>query len=421
MEKIISINNYAAERDSGQKYALYKNIVMKILSGMNKGELRVTFPDGEVSTFGGADKSIIANIRIVNPRFYKRIVLFGDIGFGEAYVDGDWETDSITNVISWMILNIENNPAISGNGKKFSPISLLKVLNRAYHKFNMNTKSKSKKNISDHYDLNNDFFKLWLDDSMTYSSAIFTDKNEDLYKAQLEKYDRICRELKLKPADHVLEIGSGWGGFSIYAAENYGCRITTTTISEEQYKYARNLIAEKKLDDKIEILLKDYRELTGSYDKIVSIEMLEAVGHEFLPKYFSKVNELLKPNGAIALQVITSHDSNYEQLRKGADWIQKHIFPGSLLPSVGAINSAVNKTGNLYLHDLKNFGLDYAKTLKIWRHKFNSKLSDVSKLNFDDKFIRKWNYYLSYCEAAFAMRNISVVQMVYTRPNNRNI
>ena len=421
MEKVIAINNYTVERDSVQKYALYKNIVLKILSGMNKGELRVTLPDGEVKTFGGADKSVTANIRIVNPRFYKRIVLFGDIGFGEAYVDGDWETDSITNVISWMILNVENNPAISGSGKKFSPISLLKVLNRAYHKFNMNTKSKSKKNISDHYDLNNDFFKLWLDDSMTYSSAIFTDKNEDLYKAQLEKYDRICRELKLKPTDHVLEIGSGWGGFSIYAAENYGCRITTTTISEEQYKYARNLIAENKLDDRIEILVKDYRELNGSYDKIVSIEMLEAVGHEFLPKYFSKVNELLKPNGAIAIQVITSHDSNYEQLRKGVDWIQKHIFPGSLLPSVGAINSAVNKTSNLYLHDLKNFGLDYAKTLKLWRDKFNSKLNEVFKLNFKNSFIRKWNYYLSYCEAAFSMRNISVVQMVYTRPNNRNL
>ena len=421
MEKVITINNYAVERDKWKKYSLYENIVLKILTKMNKGELRVTFPDGEVKTFGGTDKSVTANIRIINPRFYKRIVLFGDIGFGEAYVEGDWETDSITNVISWMILNIENNPAVSGGVKKFSPISLLKVLNRAYHKFNMNTKTKSKKNISDHYDLNNDFFKLWLDESMTYSSAIFTDKNEDLYKAQLEKYDRICRELNIKPTDHVLEIGSGWGGFSIYATENYGCRITTTTISEEQYEYARNLIAGKKLDDKIEILLKDYRELSGSYDKIVSIEMLEAVGHEFLPKYFSKVNELLKPDGAIALQVITSHDSNYEQLRKGVDWIQKHVFPGSLLPSVGAINSAVNKTSNLYLHDLKNFGLDYAKTLKIWREKFNSKLDEVFKLNFIDTFVRKWNYYLCYCEAAFVMRNISVVQMVYTRPNNRNL
>lgn len=421
MEKVIAINDYNVEKEIPKHYNLYRKIVLQILSKMNKGELQVTFPEGEAKTFGGEDKSVKANIKIINPHFYKRIVLFGDIGFGEAYVDGDWETDSITNVISWMILNVENNPAVSGSGSKFSPISLLKILNRTYHKLNMNTKMKSKKNISEHYDLNNDFFKLWLDESMTYSSAIFTDGNEDLHKAQIEKYDRICRELKIKPSDHILEIGSGWGGFSIYVAENYGCRVTTTTISEEQFKYAKNLIAEKKLGNKIEILLKDYRELSGSYDKIVSIEMLEAVGHEFLPKYFAKINDVLKPDGAAALQVITSQDSNYNQLRKGVDWIQKHIFPGSLLPSIAAINSAVNKTSNLYLHDLKNFGLNYARTLKMWREKFNARLSDVYKLNFDNSFIRKWNYYLSYCEAAFAMRNISVVQIIYTRPNNMNL
>lgn len=421
MEKAISIKSYEEDRDTGRKYSLFKNIVLKILSGMNKGELRVTFDNGEVKTFGGADKSVSASIRIINPRFYKRIVLFGDVGFGEAYVDGDWETDSITNVISWMILNIENNPAVSGSGKNIAPISLLKFMNRLYHKLNMNTKTKSKRNISEHYDLNNEFFRLWLDESLTYSSALFTGNNDDLYKAQLEKYDRICRELKIKSTDHILEIGSGWGGFSIYAAKNYGCRVTTTTISEEQFKHALHSITEEKLNDKIEILLKDYRELSGSYDKIVSIEMLEAVGHEYLPKYFSKVNELLKKDGAVALQVITSHDSNYDKLRKGVDWIQKHIFPGSLLPSIGAINSAVNKTSNLYLHDLKNFGLDYAKTLRLWRNNFNAKLNEVFKLNFNNSFVRKWNYYLSYCEAAFAMRNISVVQIIYTRPNNRNL
>ena len=227
--------------------------------------------------------------------------------------------------------------------------------------------------------------------------------------------------LNLKPTDHVLEIGTGWGGFALFAAENYGCKVTTTTISKEQYYHAFHLITEKKLNDKIEVLLRDYRELEGQYDKIVSIEMLEAVGHKFLPVYFSKINSLLKKDGAAALQVITSHDSNYDELRKGVDWIQKHIFPGSLLPSISAINNAVNQTSNLHLHDMKNFGLDYAKTLKVWREKFNGKKAEILNLGFDSTFIRKWNYYLSYCEAAFAMRNIGVVQMIYTRPNNRDL
>ena len=421
MEKVISMKNTLAGESIGWTTAAYKKIVLGILSRMNKGQLNVTFPNGDVETFGGDDKAIVANIKINNTRFFKRIVMYGDIGFGESYVDGDWETDNITNVISWMILNVENNPAVSGSGNKFSPISLLKIINKAYHKFNINTKSGSRKNISEHYDLNNDFFKLWLDESMTYSSAIFEGDTTDLKQAQIAKYDRLCRQLKIKSTDHVLEIGTGWGGFSVYAAENYGCRITTITISKEQFDYAKNLVEEKKLQNQIDIQLVDYRDIAGSYDKIVSIEMLEAVGHEYLPTYFSKVNELLKPDGAIGLQVITSHDSNYEKLRKGIDWIQKHIFPGSLLPSIGAINSAVNKTSDLYLHDLKNIGLDYARTLKEWRTSFNSKLNDVLKLNFSNSFVRKWNYYLSYCEAAFAMRNISVVQMIYTRPNNRNL
>lgn len=421
MEKVISMKNSAAAERANWTIALYKKIVLEILSKMKKGQLNVTFPNGETETFGGNDKTIIAKIKINNPRFFKRIVMFGDVGFGESYVDGDWDTDNITNVISWMILNVENNPAVSGSGRKFSPISLLKIINRAYHRFNINSKKGSRKNISEHYDLNNDFFKLWLDESMTYSSAIFEGDTTDLREAQIAKYDRLCRQLKIKETDHVLEIGTGWGGFSIYAAENYGCKITTITISKEQYDYAKNLVLERKLENQIDVQLKDYRDISGSYDKIVSIEMLEAVGHEYLPTYFSKVNELLKPDGAIGLQVITSHDSNYDQLRKGIDWIQKHIFPGSLLPSIAAINSAVNKTSNLYLHDMKNIGLDYARTLREWRTSFNSRLNDIFKLNFSNSFVRKWNYYLSYCEAAFAMRNISVVQMIYTRPNNRNL
>ena len=421
MERVVSIKNISASEKAGRENKLYKKIVLGLLSGMKKGQLNVTFPDGDIQSFGGGDRSVSANIKINNNRFFKRIVLYGDIGFGESYVDGDWDTENITNVISWMILNVENNPAISGTEKKYSPISILKSINRLVHKFKINSLNGSRRNISEHYDLNNDFFKLWLDESMTYSSGIFNKSDTNLHEAQIAKYERLCSELKIKQSDHILEIGSGWGGFSIYAAENYGCKITTITISEEQYKYVKNLIAGKKLENKVEVLLKDYREINGKFDKIVSIEMLEAVGHEYFPKYFSKINELLKPDGAVGLQVITSHDSNYNQLRKSVDWIQKYIFPGSLLPSVGAINSAVNEKSNLYMHDLKNIGLSYSRTLREWRSKFNSRLNEVYRLNFDGAFVRKWNYYLSYCEAAFSMRNINAVQIIYTRPNNRNL
>ena len=421
MEKLISLNSAEVSNRRYTASKIYESLVFNILSKMTKGKLQLTLPDGGRKTFGGNDASIVADLDIKSNAFFRNVVLFGDIGFGESYVDGLWDTTNITNVISWMILNIENNPALSGSGSKFSPISLLKVLNRWYHKGNANTKNMSKKNIAEHYDLNNDFFKLWLDESMTYSSALFENESVSLHDAQIAKYDRICKSLNIKTTDHVLEIGTGWGGFAVHAVEQYGCEVTSVTISEEQYAYACDFVKKKNLSEKIHIQLMDYREITGTYDKIVSIEMLEAVGHEFLPAYFSQVNRLLKKDGAIGLQVITSHDSNYEQLRKGVDWIQKHAFPGSLLPSVGAINAAVNKTSNLYLHDLKNFGLDYARTLKEWRERFNAAKIDVLRVGFNERFLRKWNYYLSYCEAAFTMRNISVVQMVYTRPNNRNL
>ena len=242
----------------------------------------------------------------------------------------------------------------------------------------------------------------------------------DLQQAQVEKYDRLCKQLSIQPSDHVLEIGTGWGGNAIHLAKTYGCRVTSATISEEQFKLATERIAKENLSDKITVVLKDYRLLEGEFDKIVSIEMLEAVGHKFLDVYFKKCNELLKKDGILALQVITCPDSRYDSLRNGVDWIQKHIFPGSLLPSVSAINTSINNTGNLTMVDLKDMGLHYAKTLAIWREQFNKNLAEVKQLGFDERFIRKWNYYLCYCEAAFEMRNINVMQMVYARPNNIN-
>jgi len=385
---------------------------------MDKGILYLTLSDGQQVTIGNGEGKIAANIVINDDEFYKRVILFGDIGFGEAYVDGLWDTDNITNVINWVLLNIDNAPSVSGSKTQTAGLNLLKLFNKLYHFKRANTVEGSRKNISEHYDLNNDFFASFLDPTMTYSSAYFYKDGLSLQEAQIAKYERLCQQLHLKASDHVLEIGSGWGGNAIYMAKTYGCKVTSLTISEEQHKMAVERVEAEGLSDRVSILIKDYRQMEGQFDKIVSVEMLEAVGHNYMEVYFKKVNNLLKKNGILALQVITSPDSRYDSLRKGVDWIQKHIFPGSLLPSVGAINSAVNRTGDLTMVDLKDIGLDYAITLKLWYDAFNANLQKVKSLGFDDHFIRKWNYYLCYCEAAFAMRNINTMQLVYTRPNN---
>ena len=406
-----------AEKSGG----LYQRIVMSSLAQMTRGGLHLELPDGTQKTFGQSGAKISANVRITNWDFFKRCVLFGDVGFGEAYVDGDWDTDDITRVIAWFILNVENSPAMSGSCGKNILVNLLGWKNRLQHWLRPNSLATSRRNISEHYDLGNDFYKLFLDPTMTYSGALFTLPAQSLESAQTAKYDRLCRQLKLRPGEHVLEIGSGWGGFSKHASKNYGVKITTVTISEEQFKFARELFQKEGLADKIEIKLQDYRLLTGQFDKIVSIEMLEAVGDQFLETYFAKCHELLKPGGLLALQMITCPDSRHDSLRKNVDWIQKHIFPGSLLLSVHRVNEALRTTGDLFLHDLKDLGLSYAETLKRWRITFNENETAIRTLKFDTRFIRKWNYYFSYCEAAFAMRNITVVQAVYTRPNNSTL
>ncbi len=396
----------------------YEKIILRLLSKMEQGSLFITLPNGQQLTLGNGSGSISANIHVKNDYFFKRCVLYGDIGFGEAYVEGEWDTDNIQNVIKWFLLNIENAPSVSGSKTQSLLINLLKFLNKIYHSKRTNSVGGSRKNISEHYDLNNDFFSLFLDPSMTYSSAYFKEEGMTLEEAQLAKYERLCQELKLKPEDHVLEIGSGWGGNAIYMAKNYGCKVTSLTISEEQFKLANERIQKENLSDKVTVLLKDYRLMEGSFDKLVSIEMLEAVGAEFYTTYFKKCSELLKKDGIFALQVITCPDSRFESLKNGVDWIQKHIFPGSLLPSVGAINNAINEVCDLTLVDLKDIGLDYAHTLNIWQQEFMKNIEEVKKLGFDDYFVRKWNYYFAYCEAAFAMRNINVMQLVYSRPNN---
>ena len=400
------------------KTGFYEKLVLNALSKMTKGSLSISLPDGEEIQIGDGQLGIKANIQVKDPEFFKNLILYGDIGFGEAYVDGLWETDNITNVIKWVLFNIENAPSVSGSQHKTWALNVFKWLNRVYHNSRSNSISGSQKNISEHYDLNNDFFSLFLDASMTYSSGYFYKEGLSLAEAQDAKYHRLCRQLRLKSTDHVLEIGSGWGANAIFMAKNYGCKVTSITISKEQQRWAMEQVNAAGLSDLVTVEIIDYRDLKGSFDKIVSIEMLEAVGHNYYQEYFSKCNELLKPDGILAFQVITSPDSRYESLRKGVDWIQKHIFPGSLLPSVAKINEAINKTSNLTMVDLKDMGLDYERTLQLWMEQFNKHRLAVKALGFDDRFIRKWQYYFNYCEAAFAMRNINVMQMVYVRPNN---
>jgi len=388
---------------------------------MQRGCLRLQLPDGSEKIFGTPGTEIGARLRVVKPEFFKRCVLFGDVGFGEAYVDGDWETDDLTQVVSWFILNVGNSPSMSGSKRGRAGLNLLRFYNRVLHRLRPNSVATSRRNIAEHYDLGNEFYRLWLDPTMTYSSAYFVSPELSLEQAQVAKYDVLCRKLRLKPSDHVLEIGSGWGGFAGHAAKNYGCRVTTVTISQAQFDYGRARFQREGVAGRVEIRLQDYRHITGQFDKIASIEMLEAVGDRYLETYFAKCHEVLKPEGLLGLQFITCPDSRHDELRKNVDWIQKHIFPGSQLLSVSRVNRALNRTGDLFLHDLADMGLFYARTLREWLGKFNAQLAAVRAQGFSESFIRKWRYYLGYCEAAFAQRNISVVQAIYTRPNNRTL
>ena len=407
--------------------SFFQNAVLNAFAAMPLGRMRLELPDGTVREFGepgtvarpvAPGVSNTAFLRVRHPAFFTKSALYGDIGFAESYIDGDWETPDLTSLIGWFVLNVEHAPTLTGSRRaKSLALNLLRLGNRLGHLLRPNTRAHARRNISAHYDLSNDFFALWLDPTMMYSGARWAGATT-LEEAQVAKNDALCRKLHLQPTDHVLEIGTGWGGWSLHAAKNYGCRVTTLTISQEQYDLARRRIADAGLGDRIEVRLQDYREITGQFDKIVSIEMLEAVGHRYLGEYAAVCNRVLKRDGLIALQFITYPDARYDQLRRGVDFIQKHIFLGSLLLSVNRVNQFFAEQGGFVLHGLEDLGRDYAQTLRTWRTTFHGRLDAVRTLGFDERFIRKWDYYLCYCEAAFALRNISVVQTVHTRPNN---
>ena len=395
--------------------------VMAALRRMTAGCLRIEWPGGSIEQLGTPGADISASIVIRSPDFFRKVMLYGDVGFGEAYVDGDWDTPSIDRVISWAILNVEQSPAMTGSKVKSGVLGLLKIANRLRHLLRPNSMKTARRNISEHYDLGNDFYKLWLDETLTYSSALFSRPDMTLQEAQVAKYDALCQKLQLKASDHVLEIGTGWGGFASHAVRHYGCRVTTVTISAEQHASAKERFEKEGIADRVDVRLQDYRDITGSFDKIASIEMMEALGDAYLETYCASLHRLLTPQGLVGVQYITCPDRRHDAMKKGVDWIQKHIFPGSLLLSIGRVSEAMRKTGDLFLHRLDDMGPHYARTLHEWWITFNDKREQVQALGFSDAFVRKWNYYLQYCEAAFAMRNISVVQAIYTRSNNRSI
>ena len=382
--------------------SFYKKNLIKFLEKIEIGS--ITINDDFSKTFGNGEPR--ATIEVVSPRFYRRTLLGGDLGFAESYAKSEWFTDNLTNLISILILNKEKLSGLN-IGWNF----MTKIFARIGHWRRRNTLSGSKRNIQEHYDLSNEMFMTFLDETMTYSCGFFENKNDSLYQSQINKIDKILDKVNLEAGDHLLEIGSGWGALAKRAVDRTGCKVTTITLSERQYTYVKKLIKEENLEYNINIELMDFRKMEGAYDKIVSVEMIEAIGFDLFKPYFAKIESLMKPGGRAAIQAITYPDENYDIYRKGCDFIQKFIFPGSLLPSVAAMKDSVRLT-EMEVEDLERIGPHYATTLNLWNKNFNGNIEDIKKLGFDQYFINLWNYYFSYCEAGFANGTIDDVQLV---------
>jgi cyclopropane-fatty-acyl-phospholipid synthase len=353
-------------------------------------------------------------VTVSDPRFYRSVVFGGSVGAGESYMAGYWSCDNLPGLTRLAVLNETVLLAVEGG------LALLAApVRRLYHWKNKNTLAGSRGNIEAHYDLGNDLYSLFLDETMTYSCAFFERPESTLAEAQTAKYDRLCRKLDLKETDHLLEIGTGWGGFAVHAATRYGCRVTTTTISPAQFQWAQHLFREKGLEGQVRLLLEDYRDLAGSFDKLVTVEMIEAVGHHYLETFFRQCARLLKPDGLMALQAITIADQKYEAHKRDVDFIKRYIFPGSTLTSVTALCTAATRATDLRLFHLEDITPHYARTLREWRERFFARIEEVRSLGYSEQFIRMWEYYLSYCEGAFAERYIGDVQALFVKPGFR--
>lgn len=353
-------------------------------------------------------------IDVHDPGFYSEVVFGGSLGAAEAFIAGDWSCPQLTDLIRLLIVNRDVLEQLDSSYSRWR-----EPLQRGLHALRRNSRSGSRRNIAAHYDLGNEFFATFLDETMMYSAAIFEHAEATLTEASTAKNDLICRKLQLGPEDHVIEIGTGWGGFALHAATRYGCRITTTTISRAQHEFATRRIAAAGLSDRVTILQSDYRDLRGEFDKLVSIEMIEAVGHRYLDDYFGQCSRLLKPTGAMAIQAITIPDHRYEAYRRSVDFIQKHIFPGGCLPSLAAMQAAIARRSDLQLVHAEDFTPHYARTLDEWRRRFWSQAERIRTLGMSDEFLRTWEYYFCYCEAAFRERFVGSMQLMWAKPGWR--
>jgi cyclopropane-fatty-acyl-phospholipid synthase len=386
-----------------------KRLFLRSLQHLRFGFLELVGPH-ETLQFGDAGSDLHGTIAIEDEEFFVRAIVGGDIGVGESYMDGQWTSPDIVSVIR---LGIRNLHLIEKAHPILSTISRLK--NIRGHRRRSNSIKGSRANISRHYDLGNDFYRLFLDRTMAYSCAYYSDPSDSLEQAQLQKFERVCNKLDIRAGDHVLEIGTGWGGFAIHAAKNYGCNVTTTTISSRQFEYATEWVNRLGLQDRIQLLDSDYRELRGTFDKIVSIEMFEAVGHQYYDEFFTACDRLLLPHGKMLIQTITMNENRFAKYVKDCDWTQKYIFPGGELASFTQILLSISRATKLSMCESEDIGLHYVHTLTAWRDAFQSALPDVQQLGFDDRFIRMWDYYLAYCTAAFAERYVSDVQLVFVK------
>jgi len=391
-----------------------RRLVWRRLEKIDDGRL-VIDDGGQRREFGrSGDGSLEAKIEIRNPRFYRHLIFGGSLGAVEACIHGYWTCDDLVSLVRIFCRNAAVSAGLEGG-----PAHILSLPAQIAHWLRRNTSLGSRRNIAAHYDLGNDFFSLFLDPTMAYSCAIFPQAESTLYEASVAKFDRIGRKLALTADDHVLEIGSGWGGFALHAAQKYGCRVTTTTISRKQYDYTRQQVEVAGLADRVKVLCEDYRVLKGSYDKLVSIEMIEAVGHQYFDTYFRICSQRLKPHGMMLLQAIVIPDQRFDRYRRSVDFIQRYIFPGGCLPSVGAICQSIGRMTDFQLFHLEDITPHYAKTLALWRQRFGANLDQVRHLGFSEEFIRTWEFYFCYCEGGFRERAIGDVQILLTKPECR--
>ncbi len=404
-----AIVNAEAGSHAGATNKLFRRLFLARLEGLRHGRVVIEDPLGIVE-LGGRD-ALRAHVIIRDLAFYRAVATGGSLGAGDAYIDGQWECDDLVALVRILVRNRDLLDGMETGLARFGGLAM-----RAWHALRRNTRAGSRRNIAAHYDLGNDFFRLFLSPDLMYSSALWAGEDDTLEAASARKLDAICRKLDLRPSDRVIEIGTGWGGFAIHAASRYGCHVTTTTISREQYALACERVSGLGLSDRVEVLLGDYRDLSGTYDKLVSIEMVEAIGAPYLEVYFRKLGELLVPGGRALLQAITIEDHRYEQALRSVDFIKRHVFPGSFIPSIQAMVAAKTQASDLQLVHLEDFGASYARTLQAWRDRFAANLAAVRAQGFDDRFIRLWTFYLAYCEGGFRERSIGVSHLLMQRP-----